>query len=203
MKKYSVSEFANEIRNKYPEAYDDLSDEKLIEFWIKKFPNDKNKINFKKDYSIILLLILSFIFSIVSIYAFFYYDTEEYKETFGHVNEWINSQDNSTFEKNKLADINEYDNATTITFFTPMINYLILSFFYFLTIIKKKEGILNWWSLKLACYILISIFIFYVSGFISPHYLLDNYPKQMIVLLFFDLIHNYYFAKSLLVANKL
>lgn len=202
MKKYSVSEFANEVRNKYPDVYDDLSDEKLIEFWIKKFPNDKNKIKLRNNYFITLLLLLSFIFSFLSIFAFFYYSTQEYKEVFGRVTNWISSQEflqeNSAFQKTNSGDINEYDNATNFTNFLPMINCIILSFFYFLVIIKNKEGILNWWSFKLTSYILISIFIFYVTGFISPHFLLDNYPKQIAVLLFFDLIHNYYFTRSLL-----
>lgn len=44
MKKYSVSEFANYIRAKHPDAYNDLSDDKLVELWLKKFPDDKNKI---------------------------------------------------------------------------------------------------------------------------------------------------------------
>jgi hypothetical protein len=44
MIKYTKSEFAQEIRSKYPGSYDDLSDNKLIELWFKKFPNDRNKI---------------------------------------------------------------------------------------------------------------------------------------------------------------
>ena len=198
MKKYSVSEFAKEIRIKYPEAYDDLSDEKLIEFWVKKFPNDKNKIKSRNNYLIFILFFLSFIFSILSIFAFFYFDTQEYKEVFGRVTNWMYmySQENKALLYPNSHEIEEYDNATTITFYFPMINCLILSVYYFLVIIKKKEGILNWWSLKLASYILISIFLFYVSGFISPHFLLENYSKQMAVLLSFDLIHNYYYTRS-------
>ncbi len=44
MKKYTVKEFANEIRTKHPSSYDDLSDEKLVELWLKKFPEDRDKI---------------------------------------------------------------------------------------------------------------------------------------------------------------
>jgi hypothetical protein len=44
MKKYTVKEFANEIRTKHPGSYDDLSDEKLVELWLKKFPDDKFKL---------------------------------------------------------------------------------------------------------------------------------------------------------------
>ncbi|MGO4817080.1 hypothetical protein [Flavobacterium sp. W22_SRS_FP1] len=44
MKKYSVSEFAQYIRDKNSGAYKDLSDAKLVDLWLKKFPEDKNKI---------------------------------------------------------------------------------------------------------------------------------------------------------------
>ena len=46
--KYSIKQFANEIRQKYPNSYDDLSDQKLIELWVKKHPDDKNKIRNEK-----------------------------------------------------------------------------------------------------------------------------------------------------------
>ncbi|MBN8837690.1 MAG: hypothetical protein J0I09_10540 [Sphingobacteriia bacterium] len=41
---YSISEFAQEIRKQYPGDYDDLTDAKLVELWLKKYPNDKNKV---------------------------------------------------------------------------------------------------------------------------------------------------------------
>lgn len=44
--KYTIKEFAKEIRKKYPNAYDDLSDEELVSLWIKKFPEEKSKIDF-------------------------------------------------------------------------------------------------------------------------------------------------------------
>lgn len=44
--KYTIKEFAKEIRKKYPNAYDDLSDEELVSLWIKKFPEEREKINF-------------------------------------------------------------------------------------------------------------------------------------------------------------
>ncbi len=44
MKKYTIEEFADQIRSKYPNAYDDLDDEALIQLWLKKFPEDKIKI---------------------------------------------------------------------------------------------------------------------------------------------------------------
>lgn len=46
--KYSINEFALEIRNQYPNDYDDLSDEKLVELWLKKYPEDWSKITFNK-----------------------------------------------------------------------------------------------------------------------------------------------------------
>ena len=49
MKKYTIEEFAVQIRIKYPNAYDDLEDDKLIELWLKKFPNDEEKIIFESD----------------------------------------------------------------------------------------------------------------------------------------------------------
>ena len=47
--KYSVSEFASKIRELHPGDYDDLSDSKLISLWVKKYPKDKEKINFIKE----------------------------------------------------------------------------------------------------------------------------------------------------------
>ena len=44
MKQYTKSEFANHIRSQYPGSYDDLSDDKLMKLWLKKFPNDTDKI---------------------------------------------------------------------------------------------------------------------------------------------------------------
>lgn len=43
--KYTVKEFAREIRKIYPRDYDDLTDEKLVELWLKKYPNDKEKVD--------------------------------------------------------------------------------------------------------------------------------------------------------------
>jgi len=43
--KYSIKEFANQIRNLYPNDYNDLTDDKLVELWLKKYPNDITKIN--------------------------------------------------------------------------------------------------------------------------------------------------------------
>ena len=44
MRKFTLSEFAKDIRSKYPGSYDDLSDDKLVELWLKKFPEDRDKI---------------------------------------------------------------------------------------------------------------------------------------------------------------
>lgn len=47
--KYTVKEFVQEIRKLYPGDYDDLSAEKLVELWLKKYPNDREKIDFSND----------------------------------------------------------------------------------------------------------------------------------------------------------
>jgi hypothetical protein len=43
--KHSISSFAKEIRTLYPGDYDDLSDETLVNLWLKKYPDDINKID--------------------------------------------------------------------------------------------------------------------------------------------------------------
>jgi hypothetical protein len=45
--KYTLNEFASQIRNLYPNDYDDLTDEKLVELWLKKYPEDIEKIEYK------------------------------------------------------------------------------------------------------------------------------------------------------------
>jgi hypothetical protein len=45
--KYTIREFAQEIRNNYPNNYDDLSDIELVNLWLKKYPKDKSKVNLK------------------------------------------------------------------------------------------------------------------------------------------------------------
>ena len=54
--KYTVQEFAQQIKKLYPDDYDDLTDEKLVELWLKKYPSDKDKIEFNKTpmYSTVL-----------------------------------------------------------------------------------------------------------------------------------------------------
>jgi len=42
--KYTVEEFAREIRKLYPGDYNDLSDGTLIELWLKKYPQDEEKL---------------------------------------------------------------------------------------------------------------------------------------------------------------
>jgi hypothetical protein len=42
--KYSIKEFAHEIRKIHPGHYDDLSDSKLVGLWLKKFPADVDKV---------------------------------------------------------------------------------------------------------------------------------------------------------------
>jgi hypothetical protein len=95
MKQYKKSEFAQEVRNKYPGSYDDLSDAKLIELWLKKFPHDKDKITEDKLFNLINLkwfniLTLSFFCNVVPIYIFYhpgalYVPRREY---FHHTDSW-------------------------------------------------------------------------------------------------------------------
>ncbi|WP_283421905.1 TM2 domain-containing protein [Chryseobacterium profundimaris] len=44
MMKKNINEFAFELRNKYPNTYNDLEDDELVKLWLKKFPGDKSKI---------------------------------------------------------------------------------------------------------------------------------------------------------------
>lgn len=44
----SIKDFAKKIKTQYPKSYDDLSDEELVSLWIKKFPEDYEKINFQE-----------------------------------------------------------------------------------------------------------------------------------------------------------
>lgn len=46
--RHSVEEFAEELRKKFPESYNDLNDKDLVELWVKKFPEDKKNINFSQ-----------------------------------------------------------------------------------------------------------------------------------------------------------
>jgi membrane protein YdbS with pleckstrin-like domain len=55
MKKFTVSEFAYKIRNKYPNSYDDLQDKELVKLWIRKYPADIEFISDEKENSPILL----------------------------------------------------------------------------------------------------------------------------------------------------
>jgi hypothetical protein len=42
--KYTITEFARGIRNRFPGDYDDLMDDELVELWLRKYPEDRNKI---------------------------------------------------------------------------------------------------------------------------------------------------------------
>jgi hypothetical protein len=50
--KYTIIEFAKEIRKLYPGDYDDLTDSKLVELWLKKYPKDIDKVDLKKKETI-------------------------------------------------------------------------------------------------------------------------------------------------------
>jgi len=47
--KYTVSEFAAKIRRLYPGDYEDLPDDKLVELWLRKHPNDRGKVDFTEE----------------------------------------------------------------------------------------------------------------------------------------------------------
>lgn len=47
--KYTVKEFAREIRKIYPNDYDDLSDRNLVDLWLKKYPNDIQKVDLNQS----------------------------------------------------------------------------------------------------------------------------------------------------------
>ena len=42
--KVSIKKFAKKIREDYPGDYDDLMDDELVELWLRKYPEDRNKI---------------------------------------------------------------------------------------------------------------------------------------------------------------
>jgi hypothetical protein len=42
--KVSIKKFAKNIREDYPGDYDDLMDDELVELWLRKYPEDRNKI---------------------------------------------------------------------------------------------------------------------------------------------------------------
>ena len=72
--KYTVDEFTKKIRKLYPGDYDDLSDSKLIELWLKKYPNDINKVDLnqskvpvkRKNYTGYVLIIILLVLAIIT-----------------------------------------------------------------------------------------------------------------------------------------
>jgi len=51
--KFTITEFAREIRKMYPNDYNDLTDKKLVELWLKKYPKDIEKVNIGNGQSFI------------------------------------------------------------------------------------------------------------------------------------------------------
>jgi hypothetical protein len=77
MKKYKLKDFANEIRTKHPGSYDDLSDDKLVELWLKKNPEDRDKIikvKLLKFFNVKYynFLVLLFVCNVVPVYVFYH-----------------------------------------------------------------------------------------------------------------------------------
>jgi hypothetical protein len=66
--KYTIIEFAKQIRNLYPSDYNDLSDETLTKLWLKKFPNDIDKVDLNIKESLISTDYFSFKGMIASVF---------------------------------------------------------------------------------------------------------------------------------------
>jgi len=90
--KYSIKEFAQEIRKTYPNDYNDLSDDELVHLWLKKYPKDKNKIDFsKKEKTSFNFLWILFI--IVGVFLLVKYYNEN-SSTINDDDKYINDYDN-------------------------------------------------------------------------------------------------------------
>jgi hypothetical protein len=77
MTRVTKNKFANEIRTKHPGSYDDLTDEKLVELWLKKFPEDRDKIIKVKlleffNVKYYNFLVLLFVCNVVPVYVFYH-----------------------------------------------------------------------------------------------------------------------------------
>ena len=69
--KYTISEFAEEIRALYPGDYDDLTDGKLVELWLKKHPKDIDKVDLSRKETIDLAILIKcgiFLFSFLKLF---------------------------------------------------------------------------------------------------------------------------------------
>jgi hypothetical protein len=108
MKKFSKSEFAKIIRNKCPGSYDDLSDDKLIELWLKKYPGDKSKVNssglssiisqdenIEKEISSYLLMWLGIVICILCAVGFFISSEWLITQSINTSNEYRNDDSNA------------------------------------------------------------------------------------------------------------
>ena len=129
MEVYSIDQFAKKIRKKYPTSYNDLSDEELVQLWIKKYPKDKEFINFssgkeKKNkgflWFVVYGLIIWGLLSIVNLKVTkIQFVNSVNKDLFGNNSGFVNvSNSNSNqdtqpeivdFDQNNLGNSTQYD----------------------------------------------------------------------------------------------
>ncbi len=99
MTKYTTEEFADQIRCKYPNAYDDLDDETLIQLWLKKFPNDRKHILSNTEQLDL--------------------DDEEYEEE-----DWDEEEE----EEEESLSINSNENSNSLTWLLVIVSAAVLFF---------------------------------------------------------------------------
>jgi hypothetical protein len=129
MKIFTISEFAEKIRTKYPKVYNDLSDKDLVDLWVKKYPKDKEFINFSLDKEkknkgffsyLVYLLIFWGLLSIVNLkITEIQFVNSVNKDLFGNNSGFVNvSNSNSNqdpqpeivdFDQNNLDNSTQYD----------------------------------------------------------------------------------------------
>lgn len=113
MKQYTIPEFAKKIRAQYPGSYDDISDKKLIELWLKKYPKDKEHVieESKSGWGTYLIYVLA-IWGGLSL-------INNKVTPIGFVNkintELFGSSSNSTNKNNQEVVPNNQNNEETIT----------------------------------------------------------------------------------------
>jgi DnaJ-class molecular chaperone len=99
--KYSVEEFANQIRKLYPGEYDDLSNEKLTALWLKKYPSDIEKVELNKSNNKSLNWIFYVAIVIGLIFVFIY------KQPKNHTD--LNQNKKESIQENSICSIHNKD----------------------------------------------------------------------------------------------
>ncbi|MGO4817079.1 hypothetical protein [Flavobacterium sp. W22_SRS_FP1] len=109
--KYSIEEFAQIIRNKYPKKYNDLTDPKLVELWLNKNPQDSALI--KKEtwgcgWYLFLLFFLWFGLTVYNVkFDKINFINNINKSVFGNNPKFINNPINENDDSNSDVIINE------------------------------------------------------------------------------------------------